>query len=230
MNILTEESKTSVGSWIIGLMTGVGIAAPLTAFIVKKIYDKKTNDAYDKGLETGLNSMAEYAISQESKLTEEDYEVRENSYDGVPTEEEINNYDLSIDDEEASERSKPVEEDIERYRDLVERYNGTLADTVYMIDAEKFMMDQTFEKSYVNWYEQDNKFEEDLLLIKDPYTTFGTADGNELFREGDHRPDPDIVYVRNTKQNTDYEVTRVHGSWATIVKGDSQVDQTDQDE
>ena len=34
----------------------------------------------------------------------------------------------------------------------------------------------------------------------------------------DNREDPDICYVRNLKLSTDFEITRIHGSYAKLIE------------
>ena len=210
---MNEEARSdfNIKTWIFGLLTGIGVAAPVTAFFVKKIYDKKNPEEISREPKTGLP------------------EVSTAIYEGnIPSAEEINNYDLDIDDEEATERSEIAVEDQERYSDMLQRYNGDLSELPFIIDQEQFYNDMTNEKSYINWYEDDNKFEEDLVVTQNPSLSFGVSDGNDLFN-ANRGKDPDIVYVRNNKQATDYEITRVHGSYKDFVEGTSGIGQADRD-
>lgn len=222
---MTEETKQKLKYWLFGLFTGGVIAAPVTTLICKNVYEKKMNDAVakaqDEGETRGMNAMAEYAISQQEEKVykEEDY--------GVPSEEEINNYDLSIDDEDASEEARERTEAHARYLDMIDRYNGNAEIPPHIISGEDFINQQYTEKSYVNWYEKDNVFEEDLVIIQDPYATFGVTDGHELFKNDYLRPDPDICYVRNERTTTDFEISRIHGSYAEIVGGEPGLGEAD---
>ena len=212
-----------------GLLTGGAISAPVAVFVTKRVCDKKMAEevakASEEGENRGMDAMASYAISQqqeEKKLTEEDYGVKE-----IPDEEDINNYDVTIDDEEATEEAQARAEAHERYLDMIDKYNGNARIPPYIIDADKFTNEQYMEKSYVNWYEEDNVFEEDLRTIDDPYMTFGVTDGAELFKDSQNRPDPDICYVRNERYTTDFEISRIHGSYAKIVEAKESLGQTD---
>lgn len=213
--LVNEEGKNfDAKTWFFGLLTGIGVAAPITAYFVKKVYDKK--------------SPVESSGTPKMGLLEPPRGISEGH---IPTAEEINNYDLSIPDEEATEASQIPVEDQERFRDMLERYNGELADTAFVISQETFMNDQTNEKAYVNWYEGDNKFEEDLIPTQDPLASFGVANGNDIFNEANAKlsGDPDIVYVRNNKQTTDYEITRIHDSYKNVVEGTSGIGQANPD-
>lgn len=228
---MTEQTKQRLKYWLIGLFTGGAVATPVTAFVTKKICDKKMAEAVakasDEGENRGMNAMAEYAISQqkaeaEKPMTEEAY--GDNS---EPSEDDINNYDLSIDDVEATEEARERTEAHERYLDMIDKYNGNTEIQPHIINGEQFITEQYMEKSYVNWYEADNVFEEDLEVIEDPYATFGVTDGHELFKNAELREDPDICYVRNERVTTDFEITRVHGSYAEMVGGERSLGKTD---
>ena len=203
------KSKSMFGYWLFGLLTGAGIAAPITAYFVKKVYDKK-NPVEEPRQHNLALLRPPMGISEEH----------------IPTAEEINNYDLAIPDEEATESSRIASEDQERMRDIIERYNGTLAEIPFVISQEKFFNEQSNEKSFVNWYDKDNVFEEDLMVTRDPSASFGVSNGADLFASADP-DDPDTVYVRNNKQATDYEITRVHGSYKEMVEGAPNIGEAD---
>lgn len=218
---MEDEGRSKLKNWFIGFLTGIGVAAPLTAFFVKKIYDKPAQSVT-------ASQWQSTPVQPTTNITTNVQVPNDDEY-GVPSAEEINNYDLDIDDKEATERSQIPVEDIERLKDMIQRYDGTLADVAYMIDAERFMDDHMNDKAYVNWYEKDNVFEEDLIVTKDPAQSFGTADGNDLFKSPEMRDDPDTVYIRNNKQCTDYEITRIHGSYSEMVGGAKPIGQADSD-
>lgn len=218
---MEDEGRSKLKNWFIGFLTGIGVAAPLTAFFVKKIYDKPAQSVT-------ASQWQSTPVQPTTNITTNVNVPNDDEY-SVPSAEEINNYDLDIDDKEATERSQIPVEDIERLKDMIQRYDGTLADVAYMIDAERFMDDHMNDKAYVNWYEKDNVFEEDLIVTKDPAQSFGTADGNDLFKSPEMRDDPDTVYIRNNKQCTDYEITRIHGSYSEMVGGAKPIGQADSD-
>jgi len=220
---MTDQTKQKLKYWFIGLFTGGAVAAPVTAFVCKNIYDKKMNEAVAKAADEaetkGMNAMAEYAISQQNQektLTEEDY--------AEPTE-----YDVSIDNEEAAEDQEAKErtEAHQRYLDMIDKYKGDDDGSVRIISSDQFINEAYMEKSYINWYEEDNVFEEDLNTIDDPFVTFGVTDGHELFKNSDLREDPNICYLRNEKRLTDYEISRIHGSYARMVRGEANLGETD---
>lgn len=222
---MTEQTKQKLKYWLLGLFTGGAVAAPVTVFVTKRIYENKMQTAVAKASEEGetrgMNAMAEYAISQQATVKEAE------GTQEVPDEEDINNYDVTIDDEEATEDIRERTEAHERYLDMIDKYSGDSVLSPYIIDSDKFTNEQYMEKSYVDWYEEDNVFEEDLRVIEDPFATFGVTDGSELFKDADLRTDPDICYVRDERNTIDYEISRIHGSYAKIVGGEGSLGETD---
>lgn len=217
---MTEQTKQKLKYWLMGLFTGGAAAAPLTAFFCKRIYDKKIEEAETNG----MNAMAAYAISQQKTETKtpEEPEKEEDNY-AEPTE-----YDVSIDDDDPEDQAaRERTEAHERYLDMIDKYNGNTDIQPHIISDEEFSNEQYMEKSFINWYEEDNVFEEDLSTIDDPYATFGVTDGRELFKNAETRPDPDICYVRNEKITTDFEISRIRGSYAKMVGGEASLGETD---
>lgn len=213
---MTDESKEKLKYWLIGLFTGAGTAIPITAFVCKGIYDKKVEEAVDQAETNGINAGVEYALQKQAEKKEESKE-----------EEDIQNYDLSYEGEELEEEARERTEAHERYLDMIDKYSGDSVNQPRIIDADKFITEQYMEKAYVNWYEEDDVFEEDLNVIEDPNYTFGVTSGRELFKNADERPDPDICYVRNERTTTDFEISRIHGSYAKMVGGESGLGETD---
>ena len=218
---MTEQGKQKLKYWIIGLFTGGAVAAPVTALICKNVYENKIEEAETRA----MNDMAAYAVQQQKQqptgpLKEEDYAEK-------PDDGDINNYDLSIDDEEATEEARERTEAHERYLDMIDKYNGNVEIQPHVISADDFLNEQYMEKSYVNWYENDDVFEEDLVVIDDPYATFGVTSGRDLFSDTSTREDPDICYVRNERVTTDFEISRIHGSYSQMVGGEANLGETD---
>lgn len=232
---MTEQTKQRLKYWLIGIFTGGGIAAPVTAFICRKVYDKKVNEAETRG----MNAMAAYAVQQQTTVPGE--VITERDENGKPvagrypfgnnedvlSDEDINNYDVTIDDIEATEEARERTEAHERYLEMIDRYKNPEELRPRKISGDDFLNEQYMEKCYVNWYEQDNVFEEELNVIEDPYATFGVTDGRELFKNPELRLDADIVYVRNEKLTTDFEISRIHGSYAEMVGGEAGLGETD---
>lgn len=166
-------------------------------------------------------------------------DVRANSYFGViedpdaraqfeaqmasmeaPTDEDINNYDLTIDDEEATQEASEFTESRVEYLDMIRAYKNVNGNIPPMtISREQFDNEHRLEKSYVNWYDEDDVFEENDRKIDDPYYTFGFVSGKDMFSPDRValREDPEICHVRNLKLSTDFEITRTHGSYSKLI-------------
>ena len=213
---MEEQRKAKFIYWLVGLFTGCAVTAPITAFITKRVFDKKKEEKVVEVIPDPVQPVTNWQQTPEVKKE-----------DDIPDEEDINNYDISIDDEEATEEARERTEEHERYLDMIDKYSSDTLAIPYTIDGEEFTNSHYMEKSYINWYEKDNVFEEDLGTIDDPYLTFGVTDGHELFKNADMRPDPDIVFLRSERNSTDYEITRIHGSYAELVGGEKSLGETD---
>jgi len=216
----TNQTKHKFTYWLIGLFTGASVAAPITAFITKKICDKKAEATIP--VQPPVNPQTTEAKS-DAIYAEKDPSVTED----IPDAETINNWDLDIDDKEATEEAHDRTEAHERYLDMVGNYTGDEVLLPRIISEDDFVEEQYMQKAYVNWYAFDNVFEENLSVIEDPYATFGVANGSELFRDDINRRDPNIIYIRNEKLNTDFEITRIFGSYQVMVGGEGSLGETD---
>lgn len=213
---MTDQAKQKFKYWLIGLFSGGAVAAPVTAFVCKKIYDKKVEEAEYNG----MNAMAEYAVQQQAA------EVKEETHEEPPDPTE---YDVSVEEDMSPEDDEAKERTVahQRYLDMVDKYNGNAVISPYTIDSEQYFNEAYMQKSSINWYEEDNVFEEDLRVIEDPFMTFGVTDGHELFKNADIREDPDICYLRDEGHTTDYEINRIHGSYSDKVGGERPLGETD---
>lgn len=226
---MIDETKSKLTYWLVGLFMGAASAVPVTAYIVKKICDKDKSAALARQPLAVVKKIEELdggVRVETSFITSDDAYAEPGS---IPTGEEIENWNLDIDDKDATEASQQAVIDQERYKDMIQRYNGDMANIPHMIDAERFMDDQNYGKAYVNWYSDDNKFEEDLLEVDDPSSSFGVVNGADLFADTSHRDDPDIVFIRNEDLGTDFEITRIRGSFAQLVRGEKPIGQTTED-
>ena len=88
----------------------------------------------------------------------------------------------------------------------------------YVISLEEFSEEKdNFDKTTLYYYELDDTLtEQNDEIITDIYSTIGD---NALSSFGEDSQDPEIVYVRNEKISTDYEVVRHDASYATVVLG-----------
>ena len=88
----------------------------------------------------------------------------------------------------------------------------------YVISLEEFSEEKdNFDKTTLYYYELDDTLtEQNDEIITDVYSTIGD---NALSSFGEESQDPDIVYVRNEKISTDFEVIRHDKSFSKEVLG-----------
>lgn len=132
-------------------------------------------------------------------------------------------WDLSIDGEEAAKRS----EERSRYLDLIDKYKHNPEDGPMHISRKSFEEECYLEKDWVTYYAGDNVFasDQDADSPMDGFANFGVTDGNELFKtrviDDEENDDPNITYIRNFGLNTVYEITRTKGSYAELKSGEA---------
>lgn len=186
-----------------------------------------TNDDYsipvvnyvERDLSNSYNSYFRGIV--EDPETREKFEQKMAESMGPPDDEDINSYDLRIDDEEATQEAREFSESRVEYLEMIRQYKNANGEIPPMtISEEQFENEHYLEKSYINWYEADDVFEENDRKIDDPYYHFGFVSGKEMFspQRTANREDPDICHVRNLKESTDYEITRVHGSYSQLIE------------
>lgn len=84
----------------------------------------------------------------------------------------------------------------------------------YMNPEDDF---EDYDRITITYYDEDEVLTDDAdKVIPDVNKTVGTAN---LKRFGKDSDNPDIVYIRNEKLRTDFEIARVSGSYTKIVLG-----------
>lgn len=289
-----EDSSQNSGlaRFLIGLLTGIATAVPVTALAVKKWCDKEKAKAVEEAENRGIQAGIAVAVEESAKeagsanrghfganrgISEANVATGATSDDisGIPvyietaqvgkytadgmvfnttdkTEEtatastekgtkydeaylaslqsppddhgvdyDLENYNLTIDDEEASQEAAEFSDSRVKYLDMVEKYRDRGGGIPPMtISREQFENEHFHEKSYINYYPDDDTFAEDDNEIEDPNYTFGFSSGKEMFspERTALREDPDICYIRNLGCSTDFEITRMSGSFTEMVK------------
>ena len=129
--------------------------------------------------------------------------------EGVPTAEEIDNWDLSIGDESsvASEPEEKTEERRKMVEDIIRNKNHPDAKP-RLISRDEFEEENHLSKLMYDYYPVDNVFisNENINEPIDAFTMFGTNNGKELFSMkvlSDDDNDPDTVYIKNFKMGCD---------------------------
>jgi hypothetical protein len=146
------------------------------------------------------NSDAEYYAAQASKLEENDTEEQREEED-VPFDGPHN----ASEDVTSWPRSK---------------------DEPYVISTEEYMLDaEEYDKFVLTYFEADNTLAaEDDSIISDVDSVIGVAN---LLNFGAGTLDENTLYIRNDKQETDYEIVRNQMSYSKVVLGIEEWDAKD---
>jgi hypothetical protein len=157
---------------------------------VKEVYERKNERAERK-----LGKKTEAAERDKVVLMKKDiYEKKAKRYAGDEEDPEHTEYE---------NMSRPSKNDPE---------------APYVISYEEFAEEMNnFEKLTLNYYEDDDVLtdEEDGVVTD----VIGVVGDDALTSFGDRSEDPEVVYVRNEKLETDYEVIRLSKSFAKDVLG-----------
>ncbi len=91
---------------------------------------------------------------------------------------------------------------------------------IYEILFEDYIEPGRYRKEHLTWYEDDETLcYENEEIVEDIYDLIG--DSLEHFDDDpDEMDDADTLYIRNERDATDYEVTRLRAAYADVVLGD----------
>ena len=90
------------------------------------------------------------------------------------------------------------------------------AEVPYPINFEDFNGNESYEKACLTYYEPDDQLvDEDEELIPD-IETYVCLDFARYFDDPDS-DDPNTIYIRNEKLRMDFEITRMHVSYAEMM-------------
>lgn len=87
-----------------------------------------------------------------------------------------------------------------------------------IISEELYNSEDRMGKISITYFEDDSVFcNEEEEPIENPEELFGA---NAHLHFGEMNDDPDMVYIRNYTDLLDYEITRIHNSFAVVVMGE----------
>lgn len=176
-------------------LLGAGAGSGVTYAVLKKKYDDELN-----------KSLEELRESYRRKLdTERDKKIAED----IITEEGYVSYD-NMSEEEVRERMRYIQD-----RSLeVEHPVDDEEEGPFIIDEPAFSEDELFfEKVIADYYIDDSTLvaEGDVMLNADDCIGYENL---ERFVSDD---DVGVIYIRNRRLATDYEVTKIGGSYSEII-------------
>jgi hypothetical protein len=185
-----------------GVLTG----SIITFMLTKQEYEEVEEDPAEPSDEEVEEVEEDKKEEKEEKvlvLPRDHYKrvVRQLNYDSVSKEREDTN------DEDPAETEHPTENSWEE---------------PYIIDVGQFAEEMdNYDKMTVYYYEDDDTLaDEEEELISD----IGSTIGNDTLSHFDEDPeDPDVIYVRNSNCEVDYEVIRLRKSYSETVSGFSDI-------
>lgn len=205
----------------------IGAAGTELRYPKSLIIDPNTNTRYnDLRIRTNFRSYEDDISRLRLIWTCMGWGTYVEALDGVPTDEDIDNWDVSIGDE--SQLGSEPEEATERRRKYMNALDDYIANPnagPCIISEKDFGEETHLEQLYFDYYPVDNVFvqNDDIGTPVDAFTLFGTNNGKEIFEQktvSEEDPDPDIVHMRNFKMNCVMEITRYPGkSYAGVKDG-----------
>ena len=185
------KNGSAIVCYILGVVSGGGVAA----IVLKKKYEKKYREQYEK-LAKSL---------RESYVPAKD--IPEEELDMPSTEDVLN----AVEDDSLRQE---LEKLTEKYRTTTETTEPRrMVSDPYLIEAEQFGDEPDYEQISLTYY-ADGKLadSEDDLVENVPYIL-----GSE-WQERFDKYDEDCVYVRNDARRCDYEITRDYRKYMDILE------------
>lgn len=190
-----------VGGFLLGLVTGGVIAYKYLNKQIPILVDEETEH------------IKAYAKSQIEKL-EQELDKLQPSTEINTEDSELQGSNIVFEETEDADELKP--------KDIVQKRPGTILERAdrmkqpFLITYEQFDEDmQHFDKVMLTYYAGDETFmnEETDEVIEDIRNWVG--DAYEYF--GSNPEEPNVLYIRNYKRASDYELTRVPGCYGDYV-------------
>lgn len=206
---------------VISFLAGVGISSNYYQIKWSKIADKEIesmNDFNKRKINRFEKLLNMYGAGDSS--WKEQTDIDEDNK--VVTSELPNIHDADILDLELAESEYPKDDDEEEVDDLDEEYEEKLLkkiiDNSNIIEYPYVITQDEFDDNFLN-HDKINLyfFDEDETLTDDkeePITDINNLIGPNALYEFING---DTVFVRNEKLGADFEITIIHGSYATVV-------------
>ena len=225
--------NTNLVKGLLVFLAGASIGAITATIIVKNKYDGIIEDVVREELESIRN--ARRASSEATKAEEEVTAGRDRKIDGHTEDGKIlvmnrdryhriakrYNGDTEIsnaiaDPEDLVAPARDEEEEYHEFERRSQEANRIARTEPYVITLQDFTEDRNdFDKITIYYYEDDDTLaDENEEIISDYISIVGR---HALDRFGDGSEDAEVVYVRNERISTDYEVIRLSKSYKETV-------------
>lgn len=180
---------------------GALIGSMATYFALKKRIEKKYDDISKKE----IDSMRRMYERKEEKLKSEIHEDLKNDISDTI----LGSKGFAKDDSQVDEPVKNEDKVPQNYGKLVRQYNKPDRNSIDILpDNEDFVNNNKYDKISLEYFAEDEVLIEDGELC-DIASTIGYQALDHFGECGEE----DVVYVRNEKLNTIFEVIQEHGSW-----------------
>lgn len=200
----TNTLKT-VGLYVGGTLVGAAVGAVVGSLIVDQILANENGD---------MQRLEEGADGEESEESDEPVKLKK-PRSGKMTKLDYTKFALR--DDGKSDPLNTLAEKYEHHDEDSWRKEIDMSQP-YVISADDYSEGgQNNAKLTLTYYDEDDVLtdQEDTVIV-DPSYLVGD---DSLVKFGMNSNDEDIVYVRNTKLSTDYEIVRVHKSYSETVLG-----------
>lgn len=202
---------------VVYFTAGALIGASVTYFLTKKAIEKRAFDLAEEEIHAVKET---YNLIRSSKRTEEEERQRTHEYLEV------------LDRQQYAAQSEEPEEFVEENLDAVHEESEDVTtwdrsrDEPYVISTDEYMNDaDEYDKLVLTYFEADNTLVDEAdTIIPDVEGTVGAAN---LLNFGAGSKDKNVVYIRNDRQENDYEVIRNMSSYSQVVLGIEEWDARD---
>lgn len=197
------------------LATGLVIGATVSHIITKKVMEEsfiKSLKELDEDLESDAQKRSE------DRMTKFRDHVDTRTLFAVPTA-APGSLTESL-EKRKQQLMEEAEEEYGEYEDKVSKYDRMVKEEPYLIDVEAFAdPDEEFDnhdKVTIFYYSEDATFaDENDELIEEHIKKFG-SDIIDCFKND---AEANVGYVRNEKEEIDYEIIKIDGAYSTIALG-----------
>jgi gas vesicle protein len=192
-------------------------------FVGMKLAEKKADEKYEKIIQEEITSIRERLGQKKKQLMENVEGMDEEISASVQTKEKnrpiaLKEYEKKMKEMGYDKLDNEKDPDFYKYQEMSRDSIARSRMEPHVITYEEFNETmEEYDKVSINFYEDDEILtDENDEVIPYPVDVIGSEALN-MFGEGSE--DPEIVYVRNDKMGTDYEIARLSKSYAETVLG-----------
>ncbi len=227
----------------IAAATGLVVGGVSGYFVTRAVITKKIQEIADREIESvkehydrkaKLNKVGKYAdisnLVDDEELDESEEDVVESvteqkadgdhvAYDKIIKETGYNGDDEDVAQAitKVTERKEPIVKNV--FKDPQPSIGQRDPEVPYLISTEEFMANDefAFDQITLTYFEGDDTLTDEREdIVSDVVRTVGR---DNLLRFGENSQDPNVVYVRNERLRSDFEIVRDPGKYSVNVLG-----------